>query len=111
MPDGWEIRYGLDPNDPSDARWTAMATAPPTSRSTSPARIRATPPARRSSRRRRPTFDTVRITFSEALDPATATDVANYAITPSLAVTSAPYDQNVVTLTTAPKPLAERPTR
>ncbi|MEO8428380.1 MAG: LamG-like jellyroll fold domain-containing protein [Verrucomicrobiota bacterium] len=47
------------------------------------------------------TFDTVKITFSEDLDPATATNTANYAISPTLAVTAATYKSKVVTLTTA----------
>jgi hypothetical protein len=47
------------------------------------------------------TFDTVVLTFSEALDPATATVTANYSISPALAVTAATYKTKVVTLTTA----------
>ena len=102
MPDGWEIRYGLDPNDASDAALDCdgdgatnleefMAGTDPCD---------TTPPTIVSAATTS-TFDTVILTFSEALDPATATDTANYTITPSLAVTAATYDQGVVTLTTA----------
>ena len=47
------------------------------------------------------TFDTVNLTFSELLDPTTATNAANHAIRPSLAVTAATYKNKAVTLTTA----------
>lgn len=47
------------------------------------------------------TFEQVTITFSEEVDPATATAIANYSISPSLAVTAATYNRKVVTLTTA----------
>ena len=57
------------------------------------------------------TFDTVKLTFSEALDATTATNAANYTISPSLAVTAAAYKNKVVTLTTAKQTPGSTPTR
>lgn len=102
MPDDWETKYGLNPNDPSDAALDCngngisnlneyKAGMDPCD-TTKPALISAVSTA---------TFNTVRLTFSEALDPATATVAANYTITPALAVTAATYANRVVTLTTA----------
>lgn len=102
MPDDWETHYGLNPNDPSDAakdcngngitnldeykgNFDPCDTTPPTLVSTATTG----------------TFDTVVLTFSEALDQASAETTANYTITPSLAVTAATYKNKVVTLTTA----------
>jgi len=102
MPDGWEIRYGLNPNDPSDAALDCndngvtnldeyLAGLDPCD-ATAPTIVSATSTA---------TFDTVNITFSEPLDPATATAPANYTISPNLAITAVTYNSGVVTLTTA----------
>ncbi|MBE7501036.1 MAG: Ig-like domain-containing protein [Verrucomicrobiales bacterium] len=102
MPDAWETFYGLNPNDPSDAALDCngngitnldefKAGMDPCD-TTKPAVLSAVSTA---------TFNTVRLTFSEALDPATATVAANYTITPALAVTAATYANRVVTLTTA----------
>ena len=104
MPDDWETKYGLNPNDPSDAALDCngngitnlneyKAGLEPCD-ATKPAVLSAVSTA---------TFDTVRLTFSEALDAATATVAANYTITPALAVTAATYANRVVTLTTAPQ--------
>ncbi len=100
MPDDYEARWGLNPNDPSDA------TADPDGdglnnlgeyqASTNP----IAKPVLLSTRTTQ-TFDTVILTFSEFLDAASATSVANYTITPSLDVTSAAYANKVVTLKTA----------
>ena len=104
MPDAWETKYGLNPNDASDAALDCngngitnldeyKAGMDPCD-ATKPALVSAASTA---------TFDTVRLTFSEALDAATATVAANYTITPALAVTAATYANRVVTLTTAPQ--------
>jgi hypothetical protein len=102
MPDDWELQYGFNPNDPTDATKDAdgdgvsnldeyKAGTNPTD-TTKPTVV---------SVASGPSFDLVKITFSEDLDPATATVTANYTITPSLAVTAATYSKKVVTLTTA----------
>ena len=70
-----EFKLGLDPND-----------------TTKPALLAANATS---------TFDTLILTFSKNLDPATATNKANYAISSGLAVTAATYKSKVVTLTTA----------
>ena len=103
MPDDWENQYGLNPNDASDAAKDANGNgisnldeyklglnprdvAKPTILST---KVTAS-------------FDTVIVTFSKPLDAATATNVANYTITPALAVSAASLSKgSVVTLTTA----------
>ncbi|MCW5559639.1 MAG: hypothetical protein KIT22_17620, partial [Verrucomicrobiae bacterium] len=46
-------------------------------------------------------YTTAILTFSENVDPVSAANIANYSITPSLAVTGASVSRNVVTLTTA----------
>jgi hypothetical protein len=102
MPDWWEIEFGLDPTDPSDAALDCngnglsnldmyLAGLDPCD-TTPPTIVSASSTA---------AFDTVTLTFSEALKPATATALANYSISPSLAVTAAAYANGVVTLTTA----------
>ena len=102
MPDSWETKYGLNPTTRPMPPKTAITTVLPTWMSTRRVLIRATQPSRRSFRLQRTgTFDTVKLTFSEDLDPTTATNAANYTISPSLAVTAATYKNKVVTLTTA----------
>ena len=102
MPDSWETKYGLNPNDASDAAKDCnnngvtnldeyKAGLDPCD-TTKPTVLSATTTG---------TFDTVRLTFSEDLDITTATNAANYTISPSLAVTAATYKSKVVTLTTA----------
>jgi hypothetical protein len=102
MPDAWETKYGLNPNDASDAAKdcnnNGVSNLDEFKASLDP--CDATPPAVLSGTTTG-TFDTVKLTFSEVLDPATATNVANYTISPSLAVTAATYKNKVVTLTTA----------
>ncbi|MBE7503495.1 MAG: discoidin domain-containing protein [Verrucomicrobiales bacterium] len=101
MPDDYEIAKGFDPNDPSDAAEDCdgdgatnleeyLAGTDPCD-TTKPTIVGIASTA---------SFNTVMITFSEELDPATATATANYTITPSLAVTAASYSRRVVTLTT-----------
>lgn len=54
-----------------------------------------------------PTFDHVTVSFAEPVDPATATNVANYSISPSLAITSATLANNTnVVFATAKQPSA-----
>jgi len=102
MPDAWEIKYGLNPNDPSDAAKDLNGNGisnldeykrglDPTD-TTKPVVVSAVGSS---------TFDSVKITFSKELDPTLASNVANYAISPSLAITAATYRNKVVTLTTA----------
>ncbi len=102
MPNDWETQYGLNPNDPSDASKDGNGNGitnldeykkglNPTD-TTKPTILSATPT---------PTLDSVKLTFSKELDPATATNLANYAISPSLAITGATYKSKAVTLTTA----------
>ena len=102
MPDAWEIQYGLNPNDPSDAAKdcnnNGVSNLDEFKAGLDP--CDAVPPTLLSATTTS-TFDTVRLTFSEDLDPVTATNVANYAFSPALAVTAATYKGKVVTLTTA----------
>jgi len=102
MPDDWEIKYGLNPNDPSDAakdlNGNGISNLDEYKRGLDP--TDTTKPVVVSAAGTS-TFDTVKITFSKDLDPALATNAANYAISPSLAITAASYKSKVVTLTTA----------
>lgn len=102
MPDLWEIQYGFDPNDAADATQDCnnngitnlgeyTAGLDPCD-ATKPEVVSASTTG---------AFDTVRLTFSEDLDPATAEMATNYTISPDLAVTAAAYRSKVVTLTTA----------
>lgn len=104
MPDWWEIQHGLNPNDPGDANLDCdgdgatnleeyLAGTDPCD-TTAPTIASVTATA---------TFDTVIITFSEEVDPVTASNPANYSITPALAVTAVSHDRRTVTLTTAPQ--------
>lgn len=102
MPDDWETQYGFNPANPADASQDAdgdgatnlqeyQAGTNPTD-TTKPVLNSAAGTA---------TFDQVILTFSENLDPVSATTLANYSITPSLAITAATHSKGVVTLTTA----------
>lgn len=104
MPDFWEILYGFDINDPSDADEDCdgdgatnleeyLAGTDPCD-TTPPTVVSAAATA---------AFDTVVVTFSEPVDPVTAVNLANYTITPSLQILSASVSKGVVTLTTAPQ--------
>ena len=102
MPDNWEIQYGFNPNDPADATLDADGDGANNLKEfqdgTNP--TDTTKPVLNSAAATA-TFNTVIVTFSENLDPVSAVNVANYSITPSLAVTAATVKKNVVTLTTA----------
>ena len=102
MPDDWEKNYGFNPGDASDAAKDAdsdgVTNLQEYKDGTDPADT--TKPAVLSAVATG-TFDTVKITFSEEVTAASATTLANYTITPSLAVTAATYAKKVVTLTTA----------
>jgi len=102
MPDGYETSHGFDPNDPADAALDfdkdGVSNLDEYKNGTDPTDI--TPPVLQSASATG-TFNTVILTFSENLDAASATTVANYSISPSLAVTAASVSRNVVTLTTA----------
>ncbi len=102
MPNDWETKYGLNPNDASDAAKdcnnNGVTNLDEFKANLDP--CDATAPALVSTKATG-TFDTVNLTFSEVLDPATATNAANYAISPSLAISAVSYKSKVVTLTTA----------
>jgi len=102
IPDAAEIAFGFNPNDPTDAAKDfdkdGVSNLDEYKAGTDP--IDITKP-KVVSVLASPTFTQVKITFSEEVDPATATATANYSITPSLAVTAAAYNRKVVTLTTA----------
>ena len=102
MPDDWEKQYGFNPNDASDAAKDAdndgVSNLDEFKAGTDP--IDTTKPMVVSAAATA-TFDVVNITFSEEVTEASATTLANYSITPSLAITAATYKKKVVTLTTA----------
>jgi len=102
MPDEWEVKYGLNPNDPTDAAKdcnnNGVTNLDEFKAGLDP--CDSTPPSVVSASATG-TFDTIKLTFSEILDPAGPTNAANYAISPSLAVTNAAYKNKVVTLSTA----------
>lgn len=102
IPDTAEVEFGLNPNDPSDAAkdfdGDGVSNLNEYKAGTNP--VDVTKPAVVSVASTG-SFNTVNITFSEEIDPATATAVANYTISPALAVTAAAYSKKVVTLTTA----------
>ena len=107
MPDDWEKKYGLNPNDPSDAakdcNSNGVTNLDEYKASLDP--CDATPPAVVSTEGSG-TLETMRLTFSEPLAMPGATNPASYSITPSLAVTAVKYANNVVTLTTAKQTLS-----
>ncbi len=101
MPDNWETQYGFNPNDPSDAAKDfdkdGVSNLDEFKAGTDP--IDTTKPELKGAVGTG-SFETVVLTFSEALDATSATTVANYTITPALAVKAATVKKNVVTLTT-----------
>jgi len=102
MPDDWEIQYGFNPNDPGDAALDFDGDG-----ATNLAEYTAgTNPADKTkpvltSAAGTASFTEVVLNFSEALDPVSAQNPANYTLTPSAAVSAAVYRKNSVTLTTA----------
>lgn len=102
IPDWAEIAYGLNPNDGSDAakdnNGNGVSNLEDYNLGLDP--NDATRPEILSVASSG-TFDTVRIAFSKALDPATAEVAGNYSISPAVAVTAATYKNKVVALTTA----------
>lgn len=102
MPDSWETEYGFNPNDPTDAAKDfdndgATNLAEYTA-GTNPTDVTKPTIVSVSGT---PSLNQVVLTFSEALDAATAQNVANYTLAPSVAVTGATLKKNVVTLSTA----------
>ena len=102
MPDAWEEKYGFSLSDASDAAKDAngngISNLDEYKRGLDP--LNTTKPEI-ASVASTDTFDTVKIVFSKDLDPATATNAANYSISPTLAITSVAYKSKTVTLTTA----------
>jgi len=102
MPDDWEKQYGLNPNDPTDAAKdcnnNGVTNLDEYKAGLDP--CDATPPAVVSVSGNS-TFDAAKITFSENLDLTTATNLANYTITPNLPISAVTYKSKVVTLTTS----------
>ncbi|MBN9690259.1 MAG: Ig-like domain-containing protein [Verrucomicrobia bacterium] len=102
MPDDWEILYGFNPNNASDAALdfdgdgaTNLAEYTAGTNPTDVTKPTLVSTAGTAS------LNQVILTFSEALDPTSAQNVANYSLSPSVAVTGATLKKNVVTLTTA----------
>jgi len=102
MPDTWEVDYGFNPNDPSDAKTDfdkdGFDNLAEYNAGTDPKDL--TPPtlARASGSA---SGTTISLTFSERVDPVTAGTVGNYSVSPALSVTAAAVKGNTVTLTTA----------
>ncbi len=102
MPDEFEVSNGFNPNDASDAAkdfdkdgatnlQEFVAGTDPVD-VTKPVLVSAATSG---------DFKTVTLTFSEALEAGSATNLANYSLSPNLAVTAASVKKNVVTLTAA----------
>ena len=102
MSDAWETKWGFNPNDPSDAALDADGDGitnlaeyetggDPTDR-TAPSLLSAETAC---------DLSTVTLGFSENLDEASATDIANYSFDSGLEITSITIKRKTVTLTTA----------
>ena len=102
MPDNWEVDYGFNPNSAADAALDfdkdGATNLQEFVASTNP--IDVTKPVLVSAASSGD-FKTVTLTFSEAVEAGSATTLANYSVSPNLAVTAASVKKNVVTLTTA----------
>ncbi len=107
IPDRWEEQYGFDINDPADAALdpdedgdTNLAefnngTNPVDT--TDPTLVAVTTDCSRT---------TIVLEFSERLDAASASDPANYSISPELEIMSVEFKKDTVTLTTAQQEVA-----
>lgn len=102
MPNEWELQYGLSPNDSSDAAKDAnnngISNLDEYKKGFDPTDTVAPIVTAIASTG---TFDTLTLTFSKPLDLESATKVANYSISPALAVTEASLRGSTVTLKTA----------
>ena len=102
MPDGWEERYGFDPNDPSDATEDPDEDGDDNltefTKGTNP--IDMTDPTLLSVSNDC-SLTTIVLEFSEKLDEATATDAGNYSIDPAVAIEGITVKKGTVTITTA----------
>jgi hypothetical protein len=101
MPDDYEIANGFNPNDPTDAAkdfdGDGVSNLNEYLAGTDP--VDVTKPVIVSAVTT-PTFNTIVITLSEEVDPATVV-AGNFSIAPTLAVSGVSYARRVVTLTTA----------
>jgi hypothetical protein len=102
MPDEFEVSNGFNPNDASDAAKDfdkdGATNLQEFAAGTDP--IDITKPVLVSAATSGD-FKTVTLTFSEAVEAGSATNLANYKLSPNLAVIAAAVKKNVVTLTTA----------
>lgn len=101
-PDDWETQYGFNPNDPADAKTDfdkdGFDNVAEYNAGTDPKDL--TPPTLVGASGSA-SGTTLTLTFSEKVDPVTAGNIANYSVSPALAVTAAAVKGNTVTLTTA----------
>ena len=106
IPDDWEKQYGYNPNDAADAKSDfdkdGFDNLAEYNAGTDPKDL--TPPTLVGAAASA-SGTTLTITFSEKVDPVTAGNVANYSVSPALAVTAAVVKGNTVTLTTAKQTL------
>ena len=106
IPDDWEKQYGYNPNDAADAKSDfdkdGFDNLAEYNAGTDPKDL--TPPTLVGAAASA-SGTTLTITFSEKVDPVTAGNVANYSVSPALAVTAAAVKGNTVTLTTAKQTL------
>ena len=102
MPDEFEVSNGFNPNDASDAAKDfdkdGATNLQEFVAGTNP--VDVTKPVLVSAATSGD-FKTVTLTFSEAVEDGSASTLANYVLSPNLAVTAASVKKNVVTLTTA----------